>query len=285
MKMGLAVHRPIAAILFPLVLQVGACGSSVPPPDQVAELDGQPLSYLSFEEFLERNAVEGAGAMGSDVLSSLLDQFLDEQLLSRLATDRLGSPAGLDARSASQALLEFADEEPDDAALALYYRQNLDRFDRPERVHLRQLLFTDRETADRIQGLWAQGMPFSEIQQALAEDPMAHVGEEGEFTRQGLPSVLADVLFALAEGEVSEVLPVDYGYHVFQVERQLDAGVVPFEEVSEALREELATRHREQVLSRLAAEARERYNVRVFERNLPFNYSGRFGSNNTHESS
>lgn len=272
-------------ILLCVSLPFGACGLSVPPPDRVAEIEGQALSNLAFEEFLERHTVEGAGVLGSDVLSSLLDQFLDEQLLARLAGDRLGAPAGIDARAAAQALLESVSAEPDDAAVAGYYRQNLPRFDLPERVLLRQLLFTDRETADRIRNLWSVGKPYKAVVEELAQDPTAHVGEEGEFSRQGLPPVFADSLFALKEGEVSEVLPADYGFHVFQVVRHLEAGVVPLEDAFETLRQEMASRRREDVLSQLAAEARRSYNVRVFERNLPFNYSGRYGSNGTHESS
>jgi len=266
-------------------LWITACGSSVPPPDRVAEIDGQALSYQAFEEFLQRNSVAGAGGLGSDVLSSLLDQFLDERLLARLAVDRLGLAEKTDALAAAEALLAADSPALDAAAVASYYRQNLPRFDLPERVLLRQLLLTDRVTADRVRDLWSVGTPYESIAAELSDDPAAHVGEEGEFSRQELPPVFAEVLFDLQEGEVSEVMPVDYGFHVFQVVRHLDAGVVPFEEVSESLREDLVMRQREEFLIQLAAEARERYNVRVFERNLPFNYRGSYRSNETHENS
>ena len=278
---------PVATLglLVVMSLWITACGSSVPPPDRVAEIDGQALSYQAFEEFLQRNSVAGAGGLGSDVLSSLLDQFLDERLLARLAVDRLGLAEKTDALAAAEALLAADSPALDAAAVASYYRQNLPRFDLPERVLLRQLLLTDRVTADRVRDLWSVGTPYESIAAELSDDPAAHVGEEGEFSRQELPPVFAEVLFDLQEGEVSEVMPVDYGFHVFQVVRHLDAGVVPFEEVSESLREDLVMRQREEFLIQLAAEARERYNVRVFERNLPFNYRGSYRSNETHENS
>lgn len=278
-------RNTVAGLGLAISLLVGACGSSVAPPDRVAELDGEALSYSAFEAFLERNAVDGAGVLGSDVLSSLLDQFLDEELLARLAVDRLGAPEGIDPRSAADALVEADSEAPDDASVASYYRRNLPRFDRPERVHLRQLLFTDQGTADRIRSLWVEGAPYRSVVEELANDPTAHVGEEGEFARSGLPPVFAEAIFALQDGAVSEVLPADYGFHVFQVVRHLGAGVAPLEEVFATLAEELATRQHQEVLRQLAADARQRYNVRVFKRNLPFNYRGRYGSNTTHESS
>ena len=271
--------------LMTISLLIAGCESSIPPPDRVAELEGRPFSYLTFEEYLQRNSIEGTGVLGSDVLSSLLDQFLDEQLLARLAIDRLGLPEEVDERSAVRALVETEIQTPDEASVARFYQHNLPQFDLPERVHLRQLLFAERSTAEQVRDSWSQGVSYASIIEGLAADPAAHVGEEGQFSRQELPSVFAEVLFSLADGEVSEVTPVDYGFHVFQVVRHLDAGLVPLESVSESIREELATSQREEVLAQLAAAARERYNVRVFERNLPFNYRGQYGSNGTHENS
>ena len=164
-----------------------------------------------------------------------------------------------------------------------YYRQNRSRFDRPARVRLRQLLFADRQTAERTREFWLQGGPYESVVEEVSANPSAHVGEEGEFTHSSLPPIFAETLFGLQAGEISEVLRADYGFHVFQVVEHLDAGLLPLEEVFETLLEELMIRQRQQELDRLVAEARERYNVRVFERNLPFNYRGKYGSNTTHE--
>lgn len=276
-RCGLAGTFAAAALLG------GACGPPVPPPDQVAELGGRALSYQAFETFLELNAVDGAGGLGSDVLSSLLDQFLDEQILARLATDRLGIEAGVDSRSAADALLDAEDQAPTEEEIADHYRLDRDRFTRPERIHLRQLLFADRRSAERIRELWIQGESYDTVVGEVVANPTAHVGEEGAFARSSLPPVFAETLFGLHEGEISEVMRADYGFHVFQVVEHLVAGMVPLEEVREAVFEELMIHNRQEALARLVAEARQRYNVRVFERNLPFNYRGRYGSNTTHE--
>lgn len=272
-------------LLVPLSVWLVGCGSPIPPPNRVAEIDDRAISYVAFETFLRSNSVEGAGVLGSDVLSSLLDQFLDEELLARLAFDSLGLSGEADAAMAIQSLLESAIEVPDEESVAEFYEQNLRQFDLPERLHLRQLLFTDRVTAEQVRDSWSQGLAYDGVIERLADDPAAHVGEEGAFSRRELPPVFADALFALGDGQISEVVPVDYGFHVFQVVRHLDAGVAPLEEVSLSIREELLRRRGERVLDQLVAEARERYNVQVFERNLPFNYRGQYGSDRTHETS
>jgi len=276
-----AAWKTLAAV----VMLAGGCVAAVPPSDQVAVIDDQPLSHLEFEEFLGRNSVDGAGVLGSDVLSSLLDQFLDEQLLARLAADRLEESADLDARSAAQALVEITIQEPDDATVARYFQENQSRFDLPERVYLRQILFTDRAVADKARNLWVQGAPYQAVVDELADDRRAHVGEEGEFSRQDLPPAFAETLFDLADSEVTEVLAADYGFHVFQVVSHHGAGVVSLQDAADGIRRELNQLQREEALILLAAEARERYNVRVFERNLPFNYLGRYGSKGHNEDS
>lgn len=269
--------------MIALVYLVSGCSRTVAPADRVAELNGEPIAYTDFEEFLVRNSVDGAGVLGSDVLSSLLDQFLDERLLCRLAEDQLGLTEVADGRAAAAALITQEPEAADPLALSTFYRENRAKFDLPERILIRQLLFTDREMAERTRSQWAAGASYQEIIDSIAPDPNAHAGEQGEFTRASLPPAFADALFDLDDGGVSEVMEADYGFHVFQVVRHLPAGLAPLSEVAEEIGAELAGRQQQEHLKRLVGEARERYNVRVFERNVPFNYEGEYDSSLDHE--
>jgi hypothetical protein len=266
----------LSVLMIGLVL---GCDRSVAPADRVAEVNGEPIPYAAFEEFLARNSVSGLGVLGSDVLSSLLDQFLDERLLCRLAADRLGEVDVRDARSAAEALLGETVVQPDMGTVTAYYRRNRASFDLPERVYLRQLLFTERSVAERIRQRWASGAQYADILDEVAAVETAHAGEEGVFARTELPPAFADLLFGLADGTVSEVLPADYGLHVFQVVRHHPAGIAPIAEVADEINDVLIDQRRQEALAQLVAEARERYNVRVFERNVPFNYQGEFDSN------
>ena len=181
-------------------------------------------------------------------------------------------------------MLQEVEEQPDQGAVALHYRQNQARFEYPQRVHLRQLLFANRDQAERIREQWVGGAAYEEIVAVADSLDTAHVGEEGVFGRADLPPAFVDLLFGLAEGEVSEVMVADYGVHVFQVVQHLPAGIAPLSEVASEIRAELVDRNRQRALAQLVDEARERYNVRVFERNVPFNYQGEFDSNVQNES-
>jgi len=265
-----------------MVVVVGAglgCPESVPPPDLLARLNSESLSYQEFEVFLEHNTAAGMAVLGSESLSALLDQCLDERLLARLALDDLGLDPAVSIRVRVEALLAADENRVDDRLVFRYYESHRSAYHRPARVHLRQLLITDRTTAHEVRDLWSSGVTYNAMLDRLAESPVVHVGEEGEFSRQALPTAFAEPLFSLDDGEVSEVLEADYGFHVFQVVRRMPAEVVPLSAVADEIREELEEQYRRRELQRLVAEARERYNVRVFERNVPFDYVGKYGSN------
>ena len=99
--------------------------------------------------------------------------------------------------------------------------------------------------------------------------------------RDDLPPSFADAIFALEPGQVSAPVATDYGFHLFQVLERLPAGALPMAAVAPEIRQTLRREAAERRLGELVTEARERYNVRVFGRNLPFNYQGLYSEAST----
>lgn len=278
-----------AAIVF-LVGFVAGCrrAPATAEPELVATVGSDEVRWEDFEGYLERHLGESGASLGSDVLSQLFDQFLAERLLVRLAAERglIGSgngsgDSGSDRRRAVDRLLRQAAEEqpePSDREVASFYAARRAEFRRPERVRLRQILLDDRDLAERTLAEIRAGADFEEVGTRLADDDElnAEAGDEGELSREDVPRAFADAIFSLAPGEVSEVVAADYGFHLFQVIERLPAEVVPLDaarpEIERRLRQEAADRR----LDELIDEARRRYDVAVHDRNLPFNYRGRY---------
>ncbi|HEV2855965.1 MAG TPA: peptidylprolyl isomerase [Thermoanaerobaculia bacterium] len=270
-----------------VLLLLTACQRSAPPPapDAVARIGETEVRYSEFESYIARTAGETGGVLGSGVLSELFDQFLDERLLERLAVERklVRNAAGAAAsRQAIDALLtEGLRQEPGPGEVARYYQAHAQEFSRPERVKLRQILTEDQATAEKALKEIAAGTPFEEVARRLSRDPgAASGGYQGELTRADLPPAFAEVIFNLRPGEVSRLVPADYGVHIFQVVERQPAEVVPLEqargEILGRLREERADR----LLQSLVQDARRRYNVVIYERNLPFGYEGSYKESN-----
>lgn len=245
-------------------------------PDLAARVGEQPLAYAEFERYLADSSVDPGFGWGSDVLSALFDQFLDEELLRQLAVERGVVEVGASRRRAAERLLdEVLAGEIDEQRIAAYYRRHREEYERPVRARVRQLLLPDRAAVDRALAELEAGVPFAELAASLEQESLGVVGDsDAALAASDLPPAFAETIFSLAPGEVSAPMATDYGYHIFQLTELLPAGAPPLAavagEIAAKMRRELA----EDRLAELVGEARGRYNVRVFGRNLPFNYQG-----------
>ena len=262
-----------------LLLTAASCQRAAPvSPDAVASLGGSEVRYAEFERYVARNAGDAGTALGSDVLSELLDQFLDEQLLARLAADRGLVPPAAAPRQATDALLT-ADlhGEVDDGEITRYYEAHPQEFARPERVRLRQILTEDRAAAEAARREIVAGAPFEDVARRLSSGPRADSGGyQGELARGDLPPSFADLIFSLKPGEVSPVVPAEYGFHLFQVIEREPAQRVPLAAAREEILARLRQQNADRLLRSLVQAAPSRYNVKVYERNLPFGYAGSY---------
>jgi len=272
--------RRAAAGALALGLFAAALGcprqAPLPGPDVVALLAGEEVRYLDFEAFLRANVGEAGGALASEALSNLFDRFLTEAALTRLAVERGAVPAGTEARAAVEALLAAEPAgAPAEAEIAAWYGAHAADYRRPERVELRQILTEDRLLAERARRELKAA--FADVLARLGDGAVAPAsGDQGVLARDELPAAFAGIVFKLRDGEVSDVVPAEYGFHVFQVVRHLPAETLPLDAVREEIRARLVGERADAVFARLVAEARSRYAVEVFDRNLPFNYRGTF---------
>ena len=274
-----APRRPSAwpGAVLACLLAAGAagCGGGEPAvSDLAARVGDEQLAYAEFERYLAENSVDPDLGWGSDVLSALFDQFLDEELLRLLAVERGVAAPDAGRRRAAEHLLDEVGEV-DEQEIAAYYRRHRRRFERPERVRVRQILLPDRDAAERARAELVAGASFEEIARGLSQAPTGVIGDgDAALAASDLPPAFADAIFALESGEISEPVVTDYGVHLFQVIELLPAGAPPLSAVAAEIGDKLRRERAEGALAELVGEARRRYNVRVFSRNLPFNYQG-----------
>lgn len=269
--------RVARTLALAVLLAAAACQRApLPPADLVARLGERAVHYPEFERYVVANLGESGATLQSEVLSSLFDQFLSEQLLLQLAVERRLVPVGAEPRRAVEALLARPPApSPTDAEVEAYYGAHRERFTRPERVHLRQILVADRAAAERAQRELKGGADFADVARRLSRDPSAgRGGDQGELGRDDLPAALAEVIFRLPAGGVSDIVPADYGFHIFQVSERFPPQEVTLADAAEEIRVLLRRQRVDERMQALVNEARGRYNVTVYARNLPFQYRG-----------
>jgi PPIC-type PPIASE domain len=279
-----AVRALTFAALLPALVSDGACRRrpAPPAPDVAARIgDGEEIRYSEFQAQLARTLGDSETLPASDVLSQLFEQFLDERLLLRFAVERRLVGAGATPRQAIDTLLrETSGPPPSAAEIAAFYSRHQQEFARPERVRLRQILTQDRKTAERARQAIQHGEDFAAVARRLSRDASAAAGGyQGELGRADLPPALVEAIFALRPGEVSRVVPAGYGFHLFQVTEKLPAQLVPLAAARTEIDARLRRERGDRAMAALVRQARDRYNVEVYERNLPFDYEGSYVEN------
>lgn len=267
-------HRALFAAALCL-LPFLACHREAPiSADVVARIGGQQVPYARFEEFLRKQVGEGAGALDSRVLSRLLDQFLDAELLTRLAAGEKRPAAADGERAALDSLLAEAEVPVEQVEAEQYYRTHENELALPERLRLHHILVSSEADVRRIAQRLADGEDFAALARELSLDPSAPAGgDQGEIALDDLPA-FAQAVTRLGPGEVSDPIRASDGWHLFRLDERLPARRRTFDEVAPEITDRLRRQRGDALLAQRLAEAADKYNVVVYAQNLPFDYRG-----------
>jgi peptidyl-prolyl cis-trans isomerase SurA len=145
-----------------------------------------------------------------------------------------------------------------------YYRAHPDRFTRPTRYRLRQILLKTSDAAkseaDTIRAEAAHGADFAELARRRSQGAEAARGGELGFVRRGelLPEIDA-ALDGMRPGDISPVIISPAGFHIINVVEIESGAVRPLEEVQrqaeEFVYQEQATSHYRRWLRQLRSRA------------------------------
>ena len=238
-------------------------------------IGGEDKSYEDFDRYVMSVLHVDASRSSSEVLSRLFERFVDDELLLRWARDRGLADEAATSHEAAASVLEASPLEISSTDVERYYAEHRSDYQRPSRARLRQILVEDRASAEQALAELEAGVDFGEVARIRSIGPSAPDGGlQGELSREDLPGALADVVFALEEGEWSELLEADYGFRIFQVEDLLAAETLSLEAAAPSIRSRLVAERSEALIRQAIEEARREYNLQIAVSRLPFEYSG-----------
>ena len=255
-----------------------ACAGSLPE-GVVVRIGGEEKSYEDFDRYVGSVLNVDGSRSSSQVLSRLFERFVDDELLLRWARDRGFADEAATAHEAAASVLEASPPEILSADVERYYAEHRSDYQRPVRARLRQILVEDRASAESALAELEAGVDFGEVARIRSIGPSAPDGGlQGELSREDLPGALAEVVFALEEGEWSELLEADYGFRIFQVERLLPDETLSLEAAAPSIRSRLVAERSEALIRQAIDEARREYNLQVAVSRLPFEYNGPYST-------
>lgn len=143
----------------------------------------------------------------------------------------------------------LADAALDSLALANYNAMPK-RFEIPEQARARHILIriSTPDAKKKAEDLLAQlraGADFAKLASTSSEDQGSapNGGDLGYFGAGRMVKPFEEAVSALKKaGDLSDVVETQFGYHIIKLEDRRPAGVAPFAEVKEALRNELQTK-------------------------------------------
>jgi len=203
---------------------------------------------------------DGSQATSSPVEIRTSDDALAENLEKQVRIERLVSAEAL-------AAVEIEETE-----IADYYDSHREDFVRPETVDVSQILVETEELARELRAtLVARGAEFEDVAREHSQGPEASRGGNlGSFARGELPLSFDAEVFALAPGAISEVVPTDFGFHLFRVNSRTEEQPLSLDDVREAVRVELLREESERAMKRYVSELEKRYPLTVHHQHLSF---------------
>ena len=246
-------------------------------PETVAMAGEKPVTLGEFTAWAKKATSQDPKNVSPRVLSSLLDQYLEEVLLARAVEDAVPPVPGANPAEKRRAFLARSAglETLQDSDLRKEYDAHAERYKRPTLVRASQLLFRTKESADAAVKRLDLGVPWLNVSRESSVAPNAASGGSlGLLARTDLPREFEKAVWSLPAGGRSPVVATPHGFHVFRVDERLDARDVTFEEALPALRMAVAEERSSKALEEAIAGARLRFPVTVVEDHLPFPYVG-----------
>ncbi len=163
-----------------------------------------------------------------------------------------------------------------DKDIADFYEANKDGFVESEKVSARHILIkvssdsSDQEKEEAKNGVQAilkeasGGADFAELAKKHSQGPSAPQGGDlGYFTRGQMVKPFEEAAFALEQGQISEVVETQFGYHIILVEDKKPVRQLELEEVSEQIQEALFDKEMGVVLEEWLKSVREKADIKI----------------------
>ncbi|HUT85715.1 MAG TPA: peptidyl-prolyl cis-trans isomerase [Elusimicrobiales bacterium] len=170
--------------------------------------------YASSEEF--KSKLKEKNISPEDVRDEIYTQQIKDELIIRLKD------------------ISITDEQTREV-----FDKNKDVFGKPERAHLKQIVFAKEADAnDTIKEL-ENGRPFEELakERSLDRESAVKGGDIGVISRPQLVDDIAEKVFALKKGQYSKPIVTPNGYYVLKMEEKLKAEPANFDETKEIIKQ------------------------------------------------
>jgi len=162
-----------------------------------------------------------------------------------------------------------------------FYELHKANYAAEDRVKARQIVLDDKAKAEEVYKKLLAGADFAELAREyslVGADQGGAVGAEpgssepGPVTRLVFPTEVADAVFMLQSGGLTQIIEAGGRYYIVKVEEFLPGGDVPYEEVADRVKEDALQVKQAGAVDNYIREVRERAVVKFSEDDIPYEY-------------
>lgn len=203
------------------------------------------VTIESLNAFVTAQTGRSMAEVTPELASALFERYLEEEVM--LAADPVAGDHDLTPTARSARVRELSSslcpppQQPYNAQVDAYLQANPQLVTGGERVRLRQLVLPDPTAARAARDRARAGEDFALLSKTLSRAPnAAEGGALGWVERGQLPPEFEAAVFGLSPGEVSEPVPSNAGWHIFQVVERRAPGAGPDAAFRDHVRAQLA---------------------------------------------
>lgn len=236
-----------------------------------ASVNGQPIAVEDYqnqiaqvEAFFKQEGLDFESEEGQERLAQarrqVLEQMIDQELISQAAAEMNITVSDEELESNVQEIVAQSggDEQFNQSLQEMgtsydeFRKMLLDQLlseavfnavtdsipSSAEQVHARHILLPTRESAEEVLARLEAGEDFAFLAREYSEDVSSRErgGDMGFFPRGVMPPEVEDAAFSLEVGEISDIVPSQFGFHIVQVLEKQEREIAL--EVFESLRQQ-----------------------------------------------
>jgi peptidyl-prolyl cis-trans isomerase C len=159
-----------------------------------------------------------------------------------------------------------AESKISDADLQKFYDQNKDKFKTGEQIRASHILVkTEKEAKDVLAQIKAGGKFEDLAKKYSADSSAAKGGDLGWFGKGSMVPVFEKAALALKEGQVSDVVKSDFGFHIIKLTGKRAAGVRPLDEVKDQIKGAIMPQKQQEIFLKIKEELKKSAKITVKE--------------------
>lgn len=217
----------------------------LPPSTVLATVNGQKITQLDVTLASEdlgpqlQQQLKGK-ARDAYVLDYLVDSTLVAQKAKADGAEKTPDFAAKMEYAKDKVLMEatltgIAKSVTDDATLHKIYDQAAAAQKPEEEIHARHILVATEADAQTVLKRLKAGEDFAKVAKEMSKDPGSEGGDLGWFTRERMVPAFAEAAFKLKDGQTSDPVKTQFGWHVIQVEGHRTKSFPPFDQVKDQI--------------------------------------------------